>query len=82
VEVPAGHLLDEPIAVTRVGGHLLMRVRTPASCHKPPFRIIAATSSAIGVRHLPRPVDGRFVGVYGELCSGCGLLEAGEQYLA
>jgi len=25
VEVPAGHLLDEPIAVTRVGGHLLMR---------------------------------------------------------
>jgi len=25
VEVPAGHLLDEPIAITRVGGHLLMR---------------------------------------------------------
>jgi hypothetical protein len=57
-------------------------VRTPASCHKPPFRIIAATSSAIGVRHLPRPVDGRFVRVCGELCSGCGLLEAGEQCLA
>jgi hypothetical protein len=57
-------------------------VRTPASCHKPPFRIIAATSSAIGVGHLPRPVDGRFVRVCGELCSGCGLLEAGEQCLA